>query len=126
MFPSSGGQGFVIYPQGDGPFNKVIQVLAESRAGTLWCGSGGWLLKALGTGTLQPPTWPAPGKGAWITDIKEDLGGKLWVATTAGLYIITKDGAVKRIVSGLPDLKVNAQLLDSRGGYGSLTTACWR
>jgi ligand-binding sensor domain-containing protein len=115
MFPSSGGQGFVTYRQGADPFNRVIQALAESRAGTMWAGSGGWLLKALATGTLQPPTWSVPGKGRWITSIQEDVGDRLWVATTAGLYVIAKDGAVKQIAGDLPDLKVNALLLDSRG-----------
>jgi ligand-binding sensor domain-containing protein len=49
-----------------------------------------------------------------VSDIVEDAGEKLWVATTTGIYVIAKDGGIQRIAKedGLRNEWVNALLLD--------------
>jgi ligand-binding sensor domain-containing protein len=87
MFDSKAGRGFITYRQGVGVFDKPIDVLMESRTGTIWCGAAGRLMEASRAGTLGPPKWAAPERVS-ITDIKEDIAGKLWVATNGGIYVI--------------------------------------
>ncbi len=108
------GDRFTTYADGAGRFDKPILALAESSSGAIWCG-GGALREASGTGSLLPAKWSAP--GAWITGIQEDAGGKLWIATNAGLYVLGKDGSARRIAKedGLPDVWVNKLLLDRAG-----------
>src|ERR1022692_4235690 len=66
----------------------------------------------------QPLLAPHPG---WdrieVSDLLEDAGRKLWVATTTGIYVIGNDGGVQHITKedGLPNEWVNALLLDKYG-----------
>src|SRR5215469_14441721 len=119
----TGGRGFVTYRQGAGPFDRPVQVLSESKAGTIWCGSGGRLLEAVASGTLAPPKWFEP-QGAPITAVVEDAGGKVWVATDGnGVYVLGNNGIVKHITKadGFPDSRVNALLLDHAGTVWAAT-----
>ncbi|MGC9944958.1 MAG: two-component regulator propeller domain-containing protein [Bryobacteraceae bacterium] len=113
---AAGARGFVTYREGSIPLGKPIFSLLESASGTIWCGASGRLLEALSTGTVGPVKWSAP-EGVWITDIKEDSAGKLWVATNAGIYVLGKNAGVQHIAQdrGLPDPWVNKLLLDRAG-----------
>jgi ligand-binding sensor domain-containing protein len=114
---NTGGHGFITYRQGTSFFDKPIQALLESKTGTIWCGTLGRLLEALRSGTLRPVKWSPP-ENVLITDIKEDAGGKLWVATMGGgIYVLGRDNTVQHITQedGLPNPWVANFLLDHAG-----------
>ena len=94
-----------------------IYLLWESPSGRIWCGTRGGLFEVLGGGRFrrQPLAGSQPNL---VTDLVETAGGKLWVATNDGIYVVSgKDGAVQRIgkEDGLPNNWVNALLLDRAG-----------
>ncbi len=111
------GDRFITYRQGAGRFDKPIYALLESPSGRIWCGASGELFEVLSASNFRPQPLPMLDRSAIITDIKEDAGGKLWVATNDGIYVLGKDGATQRIAKkdGLPNDWVNALLLDRAG-----------
>ena len=113
---SSSGNRFVAYRQGADPFDKPIYALFESSTGTIWCGTNTGLFEVLSAVKFRPQ--PLPGLARIeVTDIREDAGGKLWVATLRGIYVFGKDGTTQHITKqdGLPSDWVNALLLDRSG-----------
>jgi len=113
---SSSGNRFVTYRQGADPFDKPIYALFESSTGRIWCGTNVGLFEVLSPVEFRPQ--PLPGLDRIeVTDIREDAGGKLWVATLRGIYVFGKDGAPQHITKqdGLPSDWVNALLLDRSG-----------
>ncbi|MGA2594101.1 MAG: two-component regulator propeller domain-containing protein, partial [Bryobacteraceae bacterium] len=109
---SSSGNRFVTYRQGADPFDKPIYALFESSTGRIWCGTNVGLFEVLSPVEFRPQ--PLPGLDRIeVTDIREDAGGKLWVATLRGIYVFGKDGAPQHITKqdGLPSDWVNALLL---------------
>ncbi|HXM40286.1 MAG TPA: two-component regulator propeller domain-containing protein [Bryobacteraceae bacterium] len=110
------GDRFLTYRQGAGRFDKPIYALLESPSGRIWCGTSGGLFEVLSASGFRPQPLPGLDRLA-ITDIKEDAGGDLWVATNGGIYVLGKDGAVQFIAKedGLPNEWVNALLLDRAG-----------
>jgi ligand-binding sensor domain-containing protein len=101
---------------GKGGFDKPVYALMESRSGRIWCGTKGGLLEVLSDGNFRPQPLPGLERVA-VTDIRDDAGGNLWVATNGGIYVLGKDGAVQFIAKkdGLPNDWVNALLLDGSG-----------
>lgn len=111
------GNKFATYPLRDDPPENFISALFEGPSGRIWCGTGGGIFEVLSGLKFRRQTLPAPVHG-WdrilVEDIVEDAGGKLWVATTTGIYVIAKDGGVQRIAKedGLANEWVNVLLLD--------------
>jgi len=113
---SAGGNGFVNYRQGTGPFDHLVTALLESSSGRIWCGTGGGLFEVQGASTFRPQPLLGLDHIA-VTDLKEDTSGRLWVATDGGIIILAQDGTVERITKpdGLPSEWVEALLLDRSG-----------
>jgi ligand-binding sensor domain-containing protein/signal transduction histidine kinase len=110
------GNRFVTYRQGAGRFDKPIYALLESPTGRIWCGTRGGLFEVLSPSGFRPQQLPGLDQLA-VTDVKEDAGGNLWVASNGGIYILGQDGAVQFIAKkdGLPNEWVNTLLLDRAG-----------
>ena len=120
--PRAGGQGFVNYRQGAGVFDKPILALFESPSGRIWCGStAARLFEALRADFRL--TKLSGNEHMFVTGIQEDAGGKLWVATNGGIYVLGKDGAVQFIAKlhGSPWNMVSALLLDHAGRIWAAT-----
>jgi ligand-binding sensor domain-containing protein/signal transduction histidine kinase len=112
----AGGNKFIAHRQAGDGFDRPVYPLRESRSGRIWCGMRGGLFEVLGGGRFRRQ--PLPGlERTSVTDILEDPGGQLWVATIDGIFVLGKDGAVQHITKkdGLPDNWVNALLWDSAG-----------
>src|SRR5580658_7402101 len=113
---SAAGNKFIAYRQAGDQFDKPVYLLWESPSGRIWCGTRGGLFEVLRGGRFRRQ--PLPGsERTTVTDILEDPGGKLWVATIEGIVVLGKDGAAQRITKedGLPNNWVNALLLDRTG-----------
>jgi signal transduction histidine kinase/ligand-binding sensor domain-containing protein len=113
QFNAAGSSGFVTYKEVRAVLDKPIFSLLESSSGTVWCAASGRLIEADSTGTAGSTKWSAPA-GAWITDIREDPAGTLWVATNIGIFVLGENGRVQRI-EGLPDPWVNKLFVDRAG-----------
>jgi ligand-binding sensor domain-containing protein len=112
----AGGNKFIAHrPAGDG-FDRPVYPLRESRSGKIWCGMLGGLFEALSGGRFRRQPLPVSERIS-VTDILEDPGGQLWVATIDGIFVLGQGGAVQHITKkdGLPDNWVNALLWDSAG-----------
>jgi ligand-binding sensor domain-containing protein/signal transduction histidine kinase len=112
----AGGNKFIAHRQASDGFDRPVYPLRESRSGRIWCGMRGGLFEVLSGGRFRRQPLPGLGRTA-VTDILEDPGGQLWVATINGIFVFRKDGAVQRIAKedGLPGNWVNALLWDSAG-----------
>jgi signal transduction histidine kinase/ligand-binding sensor domain-containing protein len=91
-----------IVPDGEDPRMHAVNVLLESRDGTIWCGTRNGLFRldqaagrlvlrqvALGLATEHP-------EQRYINDLVEDEYGSLWAATPSGLYRRWSDGTTAR------------------------------
>src|SRR5579863_2129864 len=121
-----GGNKFATYPPRDDPSENFITSLVEGPSGRIWCGTDSGVLEVLSGLKFRRQPLPAP-VSAWdripVSDLVEDAGGKLWVATVTGIYVVGKDGAVERIgkEDGLPNEWTNALLLDKAGRIWAAT-----
>jgi ligand-binding sensor domain-containing protein/signal transduction histidine kinase len=116
LHASAAGGTFVNPRQASDGFDKPIYLLRQSRSGRIWCGTRGALFELSEGGTFRRQ--PLQGlKPKFVTDVLEDAGGKLWVATDDGIIVLRKDGAAQRLTKqdGLPNDWVNALLLDRSG-----------
>src|SRR5262249_20603809 len=99
----------VILPEGDDRYARVVTVLLEDHKGAIWCGTynGLYLLERSTTNfTLREiQIGLLGGEGRNVSDLFEDRGGSLWVATPGGLSRRWTDGssALYRIRDGLPN-----------------------
>jgi ligand-binding sensor domain-containing protein/signal transduction histidine kinase len=110
------GNQFFTYRQPADGFDKPVFPLHESPSGRIWCGTRGGLFEVLSGGKFRRQ--PLPGEPTLVTDVFDDPGGKLLVATYDGIDVITKhDSAVQRITTadGLPNNWVNTFLRDRTG-----------
>jgi len=113
---SAGGNAFIPYGQAADGFDKPVYSLWEFPSGRIWCATRGGLFEVLGGGRFRRQ--PLGGvQRTLVTDLVEDAGGKLWVATFDGIVVLGKDGVTQRIAKedGLPNNWVNALLLDRAG-----------
>jgi len=110
------GAAFAAYGAAADGFDRPIHALKKSPSGTIWCGTRGGLFEVVGGGRFRRQALPGLPR-TLVTDIVEDAGGKLWVATFEGIVVLGKDGAPQRIAKedGLPNKWVNALLLDRAG-----------
>jgi ligand-binding sensor domain-containing protein/signal transduction histidine kinase len=128
---------FVTYRPGNTPAENDVTSLLESSSGRIWAGTLGGLFEVLAGFKFrrQPLPNPPPGwRGIEIGDIAEDECGDLWLATSSGIYVIGKGGAVQNITrqNGLPSNNVNALLAGKdgrlwagvRGGLVLLADGC--
>ena len=111
-----GGSAFTTYLPGKLSENFITALMQDSR-GRIWCGTAGGLFEMLGGHKFRRQPLPAPlppQERIEVSDVLEDAGHKLWVATTSGIYVIGKDGGVQHLTEkdGLPHEWVNALLLD--------------
>jgi signal transduction histidine kinase/streptogramin lyase len=113
---SASGNGFMTYRPGPDLLDKPVYSLMESPSGRIWCGSRGGLYEVLSDVRFRREPLPGVERTA-VTGIVEDTGGKLWVATTEGIFVFGKNGAAQHITKedGLPGNWVNALLLDRAG-----------
>ena len=100
---------------------RAINVLLESRDGTIWCGtrkglfrldrSGGrFELRSVDLGF--PEDFP---EQKYIKDIVEDEHGSLWVAAASGLYRRWQDGGAARYTSDA--FTLHSQFYNNRDHY---------
>jgi ligand-binding sensor domain-containing protein/signal transduction histidine kinase len=112
-----GGNRITTYRLGKGGRNEnYVEALLESSTGGIWCGTGGGLFEAPRDFQFQRRLLPGL-RQPEVTEILEDSGGKLWVATTSGIYIFGKHGAIESITKadGLPHPYVGRLLQDRSG-----------
>jgi ligand-binding sensor domain-containing protein/signal transduction histidine kinase len=113
---SAAGNAFAAYGAAADGFDRPIYALKKSPSGRIWCATRGELFEVLGGGRFRRQRLPGLPR-TLVTDIVEDAGGKLWVATFEGIAVLGKDGVAQRIAKedGLPNKWVNALLLDRTG-----------
>ena len=89
----------------DLPHPEAYSLLVEP--GTTWIGtrSGAAVLR---DGQVQTPPLLAPLQGAQVNGIVRDRTGRLWFATTAGLFMLATDGGLHRYGEreGLADARI--------------------
>ena len=121
---SAGGNAFTAYREAGDGVDKPVYLLRQSRSGRIWCGTRGGLFEVLSAGKFRRQALPGLPR-TLVTDIVEDAGGKLWVATFEGIVVLEKGGAAQRIAKqqGLPSNWVNALLLDRTGRLWAGTRA---
>ncbi|WP_205123548.1 ligand-binding sensor domain-containing diguanylate cyclase [Cognatilysobacter lacus] len=125
------GHEFRLYRRTDiaGLGDDSVRALHVGPRGDLWAGSarGGIVRWHAGHWDSRPPV------GGLVTDLLEERGGRLWVATgRSGVVHIERDGTrgSVRAAQGLPSDTVNALARDARGtiwvatsqGLATLTT----
>ncbi|HEU4390863.1 MAG TPA: two-component regulator propeller domain-containing protein [Blastocatellia bacterium] len=111
----------VVVPEDDSRDARATEVILEGRDGTIWCGTNKHLyqldrgedrfsLLAVEVGTGIP-------KQVAVTDLLEDRGGSVWVASFVGLFRRRPDGAVEQYtkLDGLPDNNIHDLLEDHEG-----------
>ena len=107
------------YLPGSSRLENYTTALREAPSGRIWCGTVNGLFEMLTGPKFRPQ--PLPERRLWdrvsVTDVLEDRGGKLWVASSSGLDVIGKDGAARHFgpQDGFPNEWVNALLLDQSG-----------
>ena len=100
-----------------------VNALAESRDGSIWCGSGNGLFhfsQAQGRAHLVEVEIGLPREvdnDRSVRALLEDERGILWVGAGSGLYAREPDGRVTRltVAQGLPASEILALALDARG-----------
>jgi len=120
QFRAGGSGKFTTYLPGNNRFENTVGVLMQDSSGRIWCGTDGGLFELLSDHKFRRQPLPAPvppQERIEVSDVIEDAGHKLWVATTLGIYVIGKGGAVQHIAKedGLPNEYVDALLLDKSG-----------
>ena len=113
----------VILPDDEHRHARAMNVLLESRAGTIWVGSNRGLYRLDGDArhrSLQPVDIGLPGDVAEhreVVDLLEDRYGVLWIATSSGLYRRWPDGSAARygVRDGFPDEFVSDLFEDRQG-----------
>src|SRR5260370_20148442 len=113
--PSGKGALFATYTPEHEAAQNFVTALRQSRSGKIWCATRSSLYEWNGV-TFRRRQCRLP-PGAQIGDIVEDSRGGLWIATTAGIYVLGESAAVQTFTQkdGLPGTWVNALLLDSKG-----------
>jgi len=113
--PSGKGALFATYTPEHEAAQNFVTALRQSRSGKIWCATRSSLYEWNGV-TFRRRQFPLP-PGEQIGDIVEDSRGGLWIATTAGIYVLGESAAVQTFTQkdGLPGTWVNALLLDSKG-----------
>ena len=105
------------YTTADGLASDHIACIVPDSRGFIWfCTSegltrfDGYRMVSFGTADGLPhrsvdPFLATRSERIGVTDILEDPGGQLWVATIDGIFVLGRDGAVKHIAKkdGLPD-----------------------
>jgi ligand-binding sensor domain-containing protein/signal transduction histidine kinase len=117
---SKGKNQFVTYRLGSTPAQNDVNALLESSTGRIWAGTSDGLFEVVNGFKFRRQVLPDPPPGLeriQIGDIAEDTCGKLWLATTSGMYVMGKDGTVQWISKpdGLPSDYVNTLLAAKDG-----------
>ncbi|HYM06716.1 MAG TPA: two-component regulator propeller domain-containing protein [Terriglobales bacterium] len=122
---------FIVYqPSGPGS-SEFVNVLAEDRQGTIWCGTRGGIfrlpasrdpksLSFIDTGIPQATWGDAVVRALW-----EDRLGRLWIGSETGIYLRSANGQTDHYTmrDGLPSDFVNAVREDSAGRVWAGTEA---
>ena len=93
-----------------------VTKILQSRSGDVWIASGAGVTHESGAG--RRVFTAADGLDApHPVDLAEGPDGRIWVATTHGLFTIRPDGTVRAYTKadGLPDLYINHLLFDASG-----------
>lgn len=128
--PRGGSGKFTTYLPGNNRFENTVGVLMQDSSGRIWCGTDGGVFEMLSDHKFRRQPLPAPvppQERIEVSDVIEDAGHKLWVATTFGIYVIGKGGAVQHIAKedGLPNEYVEELLLDKYGRLWAGRTTVW-
>lgn len=118
----SGRPRFTTFAPETKPADNYVSALRESRTGKIWCATLRAIYEWDRASRFRRRELPlAPGEK--IGDLMEDAEGKLWVATTAGLFILGDNGPLQSFTpsDGLPGDRVAALLLDSKGRMWAAT-----
>jgi ligand-binding sensor domain-containing protein/anti-sigma regulatory factor (Ser/Thr protein kinase) len=125
--PGVNGNRFQSYKLAEDAWSNDVGVLVETPSGKIWCGTGNGLFEVLSGPRFRRQTLPPPTSG-WdrmaVSDIVEDGEGKLWLATTTGIYVLGKDGATLCHLAGKDGLLnewTNGLLLDKKGRLWAAT-----
>lgn len=114
--PAAGGNKFSAYTLPGGARENNVTALLETRSGKIWCGTYNGLFEWRASRGFGPQRLPK--RPVWdhitVTDIREDIDGRLWAATTDGIDVIHNDGGVQHI--GKPDALWAEALLVDRAG----------
>ena len=117
---NTGGGRFTSYRPGANAAENDVTALLETSTGRIWCGTANGLFELVDGFHFRRQKLPAPLRFQRIivTDLLEDRGGNLWVATIEGVDVVGRDGSTQRISEqdSLPSGFVNALLLDRDGG----------
>ena len=93
-----------------------LRVVMPADEGGVWCG-GGWGLRNFrlrgGRGDWMPVDLGVPFPGTAVNALARDPLGRLWIGTDAGLFLRSRDGAVRRWTApGVDFIWTEALLLD--------------
>ncbi len=100
---------FVLDPDGTHPLRNRIHALMEDRAGFLWAGTEGGLMRLARTGSdhlvyQRAPQQPGSLADDWVTDLLEDSAGKLWVGTNqGGLNLYNREKQIFEVYQNRPE-----------------------
>jgi ligand-binding sensor domain-containing protein/signal transduction histidine kinase len=90
----------VVLPDGSDPDSQIVTKLAQTRDGTLWCGTRRGLSRlerSAGRLSLRAVAMPTENAvSSLVTSLLEDRSGSLWIGTVSGLYRRRTDGSVSR------------------------------
>jgi signal transduction histidine kinase/ligand-binding sensor domain-containing protein len=113
----------VVVPGNQDQRARAINVLLESRDGTIWAGTSAGLYhleQVNGRRSLRPVDVHIPNEfpeQRIVADLLEDAHGSLWIAAPSGLYRRWRDGSAARYTKrdGLPGDYVQDLLEDHEG-----------
>jgi ligand-binding sensor domain-containing protein/signal transduction histidine kinase len=113
----------VVVPDDDDRAARAVLVLFEDRDGVIWCGTRKGLFRLdrrEGHFALQPVEIRMPHdyrEETYVSDMVQDRGGTLWIASPSGLYQHQAGGDWKRFTArdGLPDQYLQDLLVDRDG-----------
>ncbi len=119
---SDAAQRFVVYYPGESAYTRVIDVVYEDHAGTIWCGTdvglfrldqinGQWVFSF--ADIIRPAA--TPGIDLRVRAILEDRNGALWVSAESGLHRRRPDGGVE-VYTAKNGLPIQNALLEDRIG----------
>ena len=112
-----GSSGFHPPRPGADLLNRPVFALLESAAGKIWCGTSS--LAVFETSSSIPLQLSQPAAPPWVmvSDMKEGRHGKLWIATTAGIYVVGTNQDVRHVAlqNRLSKIWANALLVDRAG-----------
>lgn len=105
---------FGIYTQEQGLGDMNVHSVFQDHEGFLWAGTEGGLFRYDGK-RFQPVSLGNKGYSAYISQVTEDAGGRIWVAADTGLYVLEQGVPHAILYAGKP-LLVSRSLAPGASG----------